>query len=307
MGSLPARSVTSTSQSFSPQIGTSYAPTVMMSYWPPPVATSLVIAFRRSPSSRKMMLTLMSGCSLLNSGSSRLMSCICGLLTLASVSVVTPGLVAEVAEAGTSGQGEGKADAEACYSQAALLGAGHGEVLSHQQRPARGQGSEHTSPRPALGSYERSGSLMRTMAFSSSLQVNAFCTTDTMLCSYEQAGGQPRGAHQGPGRAGAGRLDRPAALRRRPDQDRDRRRVPAQPVQGGPAAGGGAGAGPGPDRDRPRRAPSTWRPPGRLAERFGLRHAIVVDTPDDDPVSLRRNLGQGGRRPAQRDRHPDAT
>lgn len=30
---------------------------------------------------------------------------------------------------------------------------------------------------------------------------------------------------------------------------------------------------------------------GRLAERFGLRHAIVVDTPDDDPVSLRRNLG----------------
>ena len=31
---------------------------------------------------------------------------------------------------------------------------------------------------------------------------------------------------------------------------------------------------------------------GRLAERFGLRHAIVVDTPDDDPVSLRRNLGR---------------
>ena len=30
---------------------------------------------------------------------------------------------------------------------------------------------------------------------------------------------------------------------------------------------------------------------GRLAERFGLRHAIVVDTHDDDPVSLRRNLG----------------
>ena len=30
---------------------------------------------------------------------------------------------------------------------------------------------------------------------------------------------------------------------------------------------------------------------GRLAERFGLRHAIVVDTPDDDLVSLRRNLG----------------
>lgn len=30
---------------------------------------------------------------------------------------------------------------------------------------------------------------------------------------------------------------------------------------------------------------------GRLAERYGLRHAIVVDTPDDDPVSLRRNLG----------------
>ncbi len=31
---------------------------------------------------------------------------------------------------------------------------------------------------------------------------------------------------------------------------------------------------------------------GRLAERFGLRHAIVVDTPEDDPVSLRRNLGR---------------
>jgi len=30
---------------------------------------------------------------------------------------------------------------------------------------------------------------------------------------------------------------------------------------------------------------------GRLAERFGLRHAIVVDTPDDDQVSVRRNLG----------------
>ncbi len=30
---------------------------------------------------------------------------------------------------------------------------------------------------------------------------------------------------------------------------------------------------------------------GRLAERFGLRHAIAVDTPEDDPVSLRRNLG----------------
>jgi len=30
---------------------------------------------------------------------------------------------------------------------------------------------------------------------------------------------------------------------------------------------------------------------GRLAERFGLRHAIVVDTPEDDVVSLRRNLG----------------
>jgi DNA-binding transcriptional regulator LsrR (DeoR family) len=30
---------------------------------------------------------------------------------------------------------------------------------------------------------------------------------------------------------------------------------------------------------------------GRLVERFGLRHAIVVDTPDDDLVSLRRNLG----------------
>jgi DNA-binding transcriptional regulator LsrR (DeoR family) len=31
---------------------------------------------------------------------------------------------------------------------------------------------------------------------------------------------------------------------------------------------------------------------GRLAERFGLQHAIVVDTPDDDLVSLRRNLGR---------------
>ena len=31
---------------------------------------------------------------------------------------------------------------------------------------------------------------------------------------------------------------------------------------------------------------------GRLAERFGLRHAIVVDTHDDDPASLRRNLGR---------------
>ena len=31
---------------------------------------------------------------------------------------------------------------------------------------------------------------------------------------------------------------------------------------------------------------------GRLAERFGLRHAIVVDTPEDDVVSLRRDLGR---------------
>jgi DNA-binding transcriptional regulator LsrR (DeoR family) len=31
---------------------------------------------------------------------------------------------------------------------------------------------------------------------------------------------------------------------------------------------------------------------GRLAERFRLRHAIVVDTPDDDLVSLRTNLGR---------------
>ena len=29
----------------------------------------------------------------------------------------------------------------------------------------------------------------------------------------------------------------------------------------------------------------------RLRERFNLRHAIVVDTPDDDLISLRRNLG----------------
>jgi DNA-binding transcriptional regulator LsrR (DeoR family) len=31
---------------------------------------------------------------------------------------------------------------------------------------------------------------------------------------------------------------------------------------------------------------------GRLADRFGLRHAIVVDTPDNDLVSLRANLGK---------------
>jgi DNA-binding transcriptional regulator LsrR (DeoR family) len=31
---------------------------------------------------------------------------------------------------------------------------------------------------------------------------------------------------------------------------------------------------------------------GRLADRFGLQHAIVVDTPDDDLVSLRANLGR---------------
>jgi DNA-binding transcriptional regulator LsrR (DeoR family) len=31
---------------------------------------------------------------------------------------------------------------------------------------------------------------------------------------------------------------------------------------------------------------------GRLAERFGLRHAIVVDTPEDDLTSLRTNLGK---------------
>ncbi len=30
---------------------------------------------------------------------------------------------------------------------------------------------------------------------------------------------------------------------------------------------------------------------GRLAERYGLRHAIVVDTPEEEVVSLRRNLG----------------
>jgi DNA-binding transcriptional regulator LsrR (DeoR family) len=30
---------------------------------------------------------------------------------------------------------------------------------------------------------------------------------------------------------------------------------------------------------------------GVLAERFGLRHAIVVDTPEDDPASLRAHLG----------------
>ena len=84
-------SVRSTSHLFSPQIGTSYMPTVMMSYCPPPVATSWVMALRRSPSSKKMMLTLMSGWSLLNSGNSRFMSCIWGLLTLAKVMVVTPG------------------------------------------------------------------------------------------------------------------------------------------------------------------------------------------------------------------------
>ncbi len=31
---------------------------------------------------------------------------------------------------------------------------------------------------------------------------------------------------------------------------------------------------------------------GRLADRFGLRHAIVVDTPDNDLMSLRANLGK---------------
>ena len=31
---------------------------------------------------------------------------------------------------------------------------------------------------------------------------------------------------------------------------------------------------------------------GRLQERFGLTHAVVVDTPDEDPGSLRRQLGQ---------------
>lgn len=30
---------------------------------------------------------------------------------------------------------------------------------------------------------------------------------------------------------------------------------------------------------------------GRLQDAFGLRHSVVVDTPDDDPVSLRRQLG----------------
>src|SRR6185312_14514063 len=29
---------------------------------------------------------------------------------------------------------------------------------------------------------------------------------------------------------------------------------------------------------------------GRLRDRFGLQHAIVVDTPDDDAESLRRHL-----------------
>lgn len=30
---------------------------------------------------------------------------------------------------------------------------------------------------------------------------------------------------------------------------------------------------------------------GRLQDAFGLRHSVVVDTPDDDPVSLRQQLG----------------
>ena len=37
--------------------------------------------------------------------------------------------VGQVAESGATGQGEGKAGAESRYSQAALLGTGHGEVL----------------------------------------------------------------------------------------------------------------------------------------------------------------------------------
>src|SRR3954447_21318131 len=30
----------------------------------------------------------------------------------------------------------------------------------------------------------------------------------------------------------------------------------------------------------------------RLQERFGLKHSIVMDTPDDDPGSLRQRLGR---------------
>src|ERR1700761_990228 len=31
---------------------------------------------------------------------------------------------------------------------------------------------------------------------------------------------------------------------------------------------------------------------GRLQERYGLTHAVVVDTPEEDTASLRRHLGQ---------------
>src|SRR5437867_3009953 len=31
---------------------------------------------------------------------------------------------------------------------------------------------------------------------------------------------------------------------------------------------------------------------GRLQRAYGLRHAVVVDTPDDDDVSMRRHLGE---------------
>ena len=77
----------------------------MMSYWPPPVATSLVMAFRRSSSSMKMMLTLMSGCGLVELRQQ--------LGHVLHLRVVDAGqgdggdarFVAEVPEAGTAGDG----------------------------------------------------------------------------------------------------------------------------------------------------------------------------------------------------------
>src|SRR4051812_34440557 len=34
----------------------------------------------------------------------------------------------------------------------------------------------------------------------------------------------------------------------------------------------------------------------RLQDRFGLQHSVVVDTPDDDPASLREHLGRAAAR-----------
>ena len=45
----------------------------------------------------------------------------------------------------------------------------------------------------------------------------------------------------------------------------------------------------------------------RLQQAMGLRHCIVVDTPEVDPASLRNALGVGGRRAAHRDRRGRTT